>query len=99
MANLYRTISSTNSSWTFSTWMKISINSSNQYFFQFGGDSGSSRVGFYINTSTKAINMYVESTTTIVSSTDLLRDTAAWYHVVIKNNAGTGTVYVIGFNF
>ena len=96
MANLYRTISSTNSSWTFSTWMKISINSSNQYFFQFGGDSPSSRVGFYINGSTKAINMYVESTTTIVSSTDLLRDTAAWYHVVIKNNAGTGTVYVNG---
>ena len=95
MAYLSRSITSTNTSYTFSTWSKNPIYGSNQYMFSWG-TAASNRIGLYWESGNKFISTYQESGAVSNSSTSKYRDPSAWYHVVLKNDAGTATVYING---
>ena len=86
---LSRSITSTNTTWTFSCWIKLGTIGSNRYFFGFGSGRG-----LYIKTSTGQISFWNDPTET--NSTNYYRDPSAWYHIVLKSVSGTGYTYVNG---
>jgi hypothetical protein len=96
MANTYltRSLSSTSTSWTISLWVKRSLISSNQYMISWGSSGSTSNgIGF---SSADLFQYYSEATGSNPASSAVYRDTNGWYHLVVKNNAGTITLYVNG---
>ena len=94
MASTYltRSITSTNSTWTFSAWIKRTGLGSTQYLIEWGTSSGN---GISFSSADK-IQYYAEGSGSNPVSTMVFRDTNAWYHIVVRNNAGTLTFYVNG---
>jgi len=97
MANTYltRSLSSTSTSWTISLWVKRSLISSNQFMISWGssGSSTSNGIGF---SGADLFQYFSEATSSNPASSAVYRDTNGWYHLVVKNNAGTITFYVNG---
>ena len=95
MASTYltRSITSTNSSWTFSAWCKRSGLTSTQYLVSWGGSGTGQGIGF---SSSDRLQYYSESVSSNPTSSAQFRDISGWYHVVVRNNAGTITLYVNG---
>jgi hypothetical protein len=94
MATTYlsRSITSTNSTWTFSAWIKRSGLGTTQYLIEWGTSSGNG-ISF---APADTIQYYTEASGSNPVSTMVFRDTSAWYHIVVRNNAGTLTFYVNG---
>ena len=95
MASTYltRSITSTNSSWTFSAWCKRSGLTSTQHLVSWGGSGTGQGIGF---SSSDRLQYYSESVSSNPTSSAQFRDISGWYHVVVRNNAGTITLYVNG---
>ena len=95
MASTYltRSITSTNTSWTLSVWVKRSGITSNQYIMSWGGSGTENGIGFGAH---DKFMYYSAATGSNPISSALYRDTNAFYHLVVRNNAGTITLYVNG---
>ena len=96
MANthLTRSITSTNSSWTFSAWVKRSYYGTTSYLCSWGSNGSSGNgIGF---SSADKLQYYSEATGSNPVSSAIFRDLNAWYHVCVKNDAGTITLYMNG---
>ena len=96
MASTYltRSLSSTSTSWTISLWVKRSLISSNQYIISWGSSGSTSNgIGF---SGADLFQYFSEATSSNPASSAVYRDTNGWYHLVVKNNAGTITLYVNG---
>ena len=88
-AYIYRTNTSTASSWTFSAWVKRA-GLGNNYLLSWGSSIG---IGFG---STDYLQYYDSGSGSNPVTTAKYRDPSAWYHIVVKNDAGTLTFYVNG---
>lgn len=89
-------MSGTGTTWTFSAWVKraepaVGSATANFVFttasnagLAFGGAGTADEVAWYSGSYTGATN------------SDLVNDQSQWYHVVVKNNGGTGTIYLNG---
>ena len=90
---------STATSWTVSFWFKltnINPSSGTPYLWSCGSTSGGGH-GIYYNNGTDVLRYYGHSGYTDAAlSSGVLRDTNAWYHLVLSVNAGTGTSYING---
>jgi|9_EtaG_2_1085328.scaffolds.fasta_scaffold33258_1 hypothetical protein len=71
--------------WTFSAWIKKSNLGSNAYLFS-QGSSGTNFIGIYFGTNDefKVYNEVSSSQTLYFITNRLLRDTSAWYHIVVQ---------------
>ena len=98
MASTYltRSLASTNTSWTFSAWVKRSGISAINYLISWG-NSGTDATGINFSASGQ-LAYYSEASPDnhyrITSAK--YRDVNGWYHVVCKCDAGTITLYVNG---
>jgi len=92
--HLTRSITSTSTSWTLSVWVKRALLSSTQYIMSWGS-SGSTGNGIGFSSSDR-LQYYSEATGSNPTSSGRFRDNNGWYHVVVKNNAGTITLYING---
>ena len=90
---------STATSWTVSFWFKltnINPSSGTPYLWSCGSTSGGGH-GIYYNNSTDVLRYYGHTGYADAAlSSGALRDTNAWYHIVLSVNAGTGTSYLNG---
>ena len=91
--HLTRSITSTNTSWTLSVWVKRGTITSTQYMMSWGGSGTENGIGF---SSSDKFQYYSAATGSNPSSSALYRDTNGFYHFVVRNNAGTITIYVNG---
>lgn len=91
---LTRTLTNSNTSFTFSAWIKRGTQGTQQSIF---GVDGSNLVTFETG---NTIALYAGSSTARATSTAVFRDPAAWYHIVVVRNGGQGgttsawTIYV-----
>ena len=71
--------------WTFSAWIKRSNLGANSYLYS-QGSSGSNYIGIYFGTNDefKVYNEVSSSQTLYFVTNRLLRDTSAWYHIVVQ---------------
>ena len=89
-AYLSRTAATAISTFTLSMWVKRGTMTSNyQYLFSYRVSGDEYGLAFNITTDT----LYVYSGTA-QATTAVFRDPAAWYHIVLSNNAGAFTLYV-----
>ena len=89
-AYLSRTASAAISTFTLSMWVKRGALTSNyQYLFSYRVTGDEYGLAFNLTTDT----LYVYSGTS-QATTAVFRDPAAWYHIVLSNNAGAFTLYV-----
>ena len=88
---LSKSISSTSTTWTFSAWIKRA-GFGNYYFLSWGA---SDWVGMGFG-STDYLQYYETASGSNPVTTAKYRDPSAWYHIVVKNAAGTITFYVNG---
>jgi len=88
---LSKSISSTSTTWTFSAWIKRA-GFGNYYFLSWGA---SAWVGMGFG-STDYLQYYETTSGSNPVTTAKYRDPSAWYHIVVKNAAGTITFYVNG---
>ena len=88
---LSKSISSTSTTWTFSAWIKRA-GFGNYYFLSWGA---SDWVGMGFG-STDYLQYYETTSGSNPVTTAKYRDPSAWYHIVVKNAAGTITFYVNG---
>ena len=88
---LSRTLSSSETSWTVSLWVKRGILSSSIYQHIFNLNGNSQCLSFYAG---DKLAWYDGSSTYTTSR--LFRDCSAWTHLAVLNNAGTITLYVNG---
>ena len=92
-AYLNRTPSSagSNTTWTFSTWVKKGGN--DNHIFGAGAGNNPGRFGFGFNGSDKFFAFVIASGSTVFSITTdaIFRDPAAWYHVVLIADTSNGT--------
>jgi len=91
--HLTRSITSTNTSWTLSVWVKRSAITSTQYMMSWGNSGTENGIGF---SSSDKFQYYSAATGSNPTSSALYRDTNGFYHFVVRNNAGTITFYVNG---
>ena len=93
-AYLSRTASASISTYTISMWVKRGIISGNyQYLFSYPNSGITDAYGIAYYTSTDTLYVYGG---TVQQTTAVYRDPAAWYHIVLANNAGSFTLYVNG---
>ena len=93
---MYKTISSTSTTWTFSCWIKLNPTGTNQYLASWDMGGGES-LGIGIEASTNQLFIYTTSTGQSPKLYDgKLRDPSAWMNIVIKNSSGTITSYING---
>ena len=96
MANTYltRSLSSTNTSWTFSAWVKRSGISATSYLISWGSN-GTDGTGIGFNSSDDLF-YYTEGTGSQIKTSAKYRDTNGFYHVVVKSNSNAITLYING---
>jgi hypothetical protein len=95
-AYLSRTMSSSSSTYTISTWVKRGSLDTYQYIFSSGPDTAGSDKGLAYTLGTGTI--YVYNGTTSVASSAIYKDVSAWYHIVMSVNAQSATVYINNVN-
>ena len=84
--------------WAVSMWVKKSTNGSEVFLYEAGASGGSStRLRLVINSSDQI--MVTNSSSNLVTSSAVLRDTQAWYHIHWRNTGGTNTCHVSGEEF
>lgn len=84
--------------WAISMWVKKSTNGSEVFLYEAGASGGSStRLRLVINSSDQI--MVTNSNSNLVTSSAVLRDTQAWYHIHWRNTGGTNTCHVSGEQF
>ena len=88
---LSRTLSSSETSWTVSLWVKRGILSSSIYQHIFNLNGNSQCLSFYAG---DKLAWHDGSST--YTTDRLFRDSSAWAHLAVLNNAGTITLYVNG---
>ena len=96
MANTYltRSLSSTNTSWTFSAWVKRSGISATSYLISWGSNgTDGTGIGF---SSSDDLFYYTEGTGSQIKTSAKYRDTNGFYHVVVKSNSNAITLYING---
>ena len=85
-AHLSKTFASTGNrrTWTWSAWVKLDVASGAQNFFAAynGSYAIDSFIQFYYDGSSDTFNVY-QGSSLVWKSTEVLRDPAAWYHLVI----------------
>jgi hypothetical protein len=81
------TTPTSNTSWSFSFWLKRSTLATQQYFLNVNSYCG-------IGTNSDSIVFWNNAGTTLATSTAVFRDVSAWYHVVVVSNGTTITAYV-----
>mgnify|MGYP001289925432 CR=1 len=97
---LRRTVSSAGNrqTWAVSMWVKKSTNGSEVFLYEAGVSGGSdTRLRLVINSSDQI--MVTNSNANLVTSSSVLRDTQAWYHIHWRNTGGTNTCHVSGEQF
>ena len=87
--------------WTFSTWIKLSVLGTSTSSTQPGGilnaGTGSGNQDTFYRLNYSQTKLFSSSgAANFFFSNSLYRDTSAWYHVVWKHGSGTSTVYVNG---
>lgn len=85
-------MSGTGTTWTASFWVNRCLlgDTNARFMFTTASDAG---LAFSNNSTADVLAWYGGS---YVATTSVFRDTNGWYHIVVKNVAGTGTVYVNG---
>jgi len=91
--SLTKDIDSTNTSWTFSLWVKRTKLSATQYMISYGDSGVTNAIGF---SAANLFQYYGEEEGYLIATAAALTDTSAWYHLVCKNASGTITMYVNG---
>ena len=83
-------MSGTATTWTASLWVQRCLlgDTNARFLFTTAGDAG---LAFSNNSTADVLAWYGGS---YVATTAVFRDTNGWYHIVVKNSGGTGTVYV-----
>ena len=88
--------SSTSTSWTYSGWVKRSKLGSTNYLISWG-TSGTDGTGIGFDSGDNLFYYSEDSPSNILIETSAVyRDTSAWYHIVVRCNAGAITIYVNG---
>ena len=88
--------SSTSTSWTYSGWVKRSKLGSTNYLISWG-TSGTDGTGIGFDNGDNLFYYSEDSPSNILIETSAVyRDTSAWYHIVVRCNAGAITIYVNG---
>ena len=98
MPNTYltRSLASTNTSWTFSAWVKRSGISATNYLISWG-NSGTDGTGIGFASSDELFYYSESSPDNKQRKTSAkYRDTNGFYHVVVKSNSNAITLYVNG---
>jgi hypothetical protein len=96
-ASLNRTLSGsgTQGTYTFSAWIKRSV-IGGQYMYLFShiasGDGDAYGLAFHTSNNT----LYVYAGSGVPETTEVFRDPAAWYHIVLSVNSTSYTLYVNG---
>ena len=96
MASTYltRSLSSTNTSWTFSAWVKKSAVSATNYLISWGNNgTDGTGIGF---SSSDELFYYTEGIGSQIKTSAKYRDTNGFYHVVVKSNSNAITLYING---
>ena len=98
---LSRSLSSTSTTWTYSTWVKRSTlgngNVSTTNYLISWGSSGTDATGINFTRDNNLAYYSEDSPDNIFIETDgLYRDVSAWYHVVVECDATNITIYVNG---
>ena len=96
-----RSMTSTSTSWTFSAWVKRCRlgdgNVATTNYLISWGNSGTDATGINFTRNNTLAYYSEDSPDNIFIETDAVyRDVSAWYHVVVKCNAGAITIYVNG---
>ena len=91
--SLTKSISSTNTSWTVSLWVKRAKLGATQYMISWGDSGVTNGIGF---SSADKFQYFSEATSSTIATAAAYRDPSAWYHLVAKNSSGTITLYVNG---
>ena len=93
---LYRTLSTTYSTYTFSAWVKLTALFVD-YAYLFSSCAGSTQKGGVALNPSGNFYMfkYSGSTSTSIESA-IRRDPSAWYHVVMKVSSGTASLHING---
>ena len=76
--------------WTWSGWVKRSSLSGNLTFFS-AGSAGSTRSHFMFDGTDQALRFFDLPTSVGIITTQLFRDTSAWYHLVLAADTTQGT--------
>ena len=96
-ASLNRTLSGsgTQGTYTFSAWIKRSvIGGSYMYLFSHRSSDDGNAYGLAFHTSNNTL--YVYAGAGVPETTEVFRDPAAWYHIVLSVNSTSYTLYVNG---
>ena len=91
-SNLYRSVNSTDTTWTTSFWMKLVDwgDGFSDYVISINDGSG------FVLSSTAGVFGYAPSPSSLVNGTAQYRDPTAWMHICITCDSGTANVYVNG---
>ena len=91
--------STSEGTWTYSVWLKISDPAfiDNHVFFS-GGGASDNRTQLYFGETTGTLNIYrsISGSTVNLESDASFRDPSAWYNLCVQNNAGTVAAYING---
>ena len=91
--------STSEGTWTYSVWIKISDPAfiDNHVFFS-GGGASDNRTQLYFGETTGTLNIYrsISGSTVNLESDASFRDPSAWYNLCVQNNAGTVAAYING---
>ena len=95
MASTYltRSLASTNTSWTFSTWIKKTGLTGTQYLISWG-NSGTDGTGVGFNNDGTLFYYSEDSTNQYKVTSSVYKDASAWYHIVCKCDSNAITLYV-----
>ena len=81
--------------WTWSAWVKRTLLSTTQYIFVSGAAAaGGNLTGLVLNSSNCPIIYWGSSSGNSQTGTIPLRDTGAWFHLVLKADGSNCTMYV-----
>jgi hypothetical protein len=84
--------------WTWSMWFKLTNLGASYAAFIEAGESGSKYSAFWITNDKLTAYTYNSGTTIDVISTQVLRDTSSWYHLVIKLDTSSSPAIVYYLN-
>ena len=91
--------STSEGTWTYSVWLKISDPAfiDNHKFFS-GGGASDNRTELYYGETTSTLNIFrsISGSTVNLESDASFRDPSAWYNLCVQNNAGTVAAYING---
>jgi len=93
---LYRTLSTTYSTYTFSAWVKLTALFVD-YAYLFSSCAGSTQKGgVALNPSGNFYMFKYSGSASISTESAIRRDPSAWYHVVMKVSSGTASLHING---